>query len=199
MARRNRDVIEALADALAEDTQPSGDYFEKVIDATAGHDRMLLGLYSLLAAGATLLLFQAEMSPWAGAALVTSWVLFVVGLAHTSMHIVTYHKMLLLADAVKHGEETVDLETGEEEASPEAFFRAEAIARRLHSSETHCLFLGLLCAGIAAVIDHWQYAWRASAVLAGAVVLLLLAGFIPGLIQAMTRRSRESSEEEAGE
>jgi hypothetical protein len=187
-------MIEELADMVAEGAAPSDDYFEKVIDATAGHDRMLVGLYSLLAAGVVLLLFLAEMSPWAGAALITSWVLFVVGLAHVSMHMVTYHKTLLLADVLKHGDETVDLESGEEEASPEAFLRAHAMARRLHSSETQYLFLGLLCAGIAAVIDHWEYAWRAFAVLGGVVVLLLVTGFVPGIIKAMTRRSRESSE-----
>jgi len=113
VARHNRDVIEALAGAFSEGTQPSGDYFEKVIDATVGHDRMLLGLYSLLAAGVVFLLFLVEVSPWAGAALLTSCVLFIVGFAHASMHIVAYHKMLLMADAVQHREETVDLETGE--------------------------------------------------------------------------------------
>jgi len=188
-----------LADALSEGRRPPCDYFEKVIDATAGHDRMLVGLYGLLAAGATFLLFQVEMSLWAGAATVTAWVLFIVGLAYASMHIVAYHKMLLLADAVDYGEETVDLETGEEEASPEAFLRAEAMARRLHSSETHFLFLGLLCGGAAAIIDHWQYAWRAFAVLAGVVVLLLLIGLVPRIIKAMTRRSGDTMEDEAEE
>ena len=115
------------------------------------------------------------------------------------MHIFTYHKMLLLADALKHGEGTVDVETGEEEATAEAFFRAEALARRLHSCETQYLFLGLLCAGAAALIDHWQYAWRAFAVLGGAVVLLLLMGFVPGILRAVTGRSDEETGEEAGE
>ncbi len=197
MGKRNRDVIESLADAFADGKGSSYDYFEKVIDATAGHDRMLVGLYSLLGAGVVFLLFQAEMSPWAGAALVTSWALFVVGLTHASMHIAAYNKMLLLADAVQNGEETVDLETGEEEATPEAFFRAEAIARRLHSTESHYLFLGLICAGAAAIIDHWQYAWRAFAVLAGVVVLLLLFGLVSKIIRAATRHSGSSTGEEA--
>jgi hypothetical protein len=199
VAKRNRDVLAELADVLAEGADPSGDYFEKVIDATAGHDRMLLGLYSLLAVGVVSLLFLGQVSPWAGAALVTSCVLFIVGLAHASMHIATYHKMLLMADAVQHGEETVDLETGEEEATPEAFVHAEAMARRLHSSKTQYLFLGLLCAGAAAVIDHWQYAWRAFAVLGAVVVVLLLMAVVPGILRAITRRSGESSEEDAEE
>ncbi len=199
MATRNRDAIAELAQMLADGTDRSDDYLAKVIDATVGHDRMLMGLYGLLAAGTIFLLFQAEMSSWAGAALVTAGVLFIVGLAHASMHIVSYHKMLLLADAVKHGEETVDLESGEEEATPEAFFRAEAMARRLHSSESHYLFLGLLCAGAAALIDHWQYAWRAFAVLAGVVVLLLLMELVPAIIKALPRPSAESVEDEAQE
>ena len=190
-------MIEELADALSEGRRPSSDYFEKVIDATAGHDRMLVGLYGLLAAGAIFLLFQVEMSAWAGAAMVTAWVLFVVGLIYASMHIVAYNKMLLLADAVHHGEETVNLETGEEEASPEAFFRAEAMAWRLHSSKAHFLFLGLLCAGAAALIDHWQYGWRALAVLGGVVVLLLVLGLVPGIIRAMTSHSEDETEDEA--
>jgi len=199
VAKRTQNMIEELADALSEGRRPPCDYFEKVIDATAGHDRMLVGLYGLLAIGVIFLLFQAEMSLWAGAAMVTAWVLFIVGLAYASMHIVAYHKMLLLADAVNLGEETVDLETGEEEATPEAFVRAEATARRFHSSETHYLFLGLLCAGAAAVIDHWQYAWRAFAVLAGVVVLLLLIGLVSRIIKAMARRSGDATEDEPEE
>jgi len=199
MARHNRDVIGRLTDALTERTQPSGDYFEKVIDATVGHNRMLLGLYSLLVAGMVLLLFLADMSPWSGAALVTSCVLFIIGLGHASIHVVAYHKTLLMADALQHGEETVDLESGEEEVTPEAFLRAEATARRLHSSETKYLFLGLLCAGAAAAIDHWQYAWRAFAVLGGVVVLLLLTVFVPGILRAITGRSGKETEEEGEE
>ena len=199
MAKRTHNVIEELADALSEGRRPPCDYFEKVIDATAGHDRMLVGLYGLLAAGAIFLLFQVEMSAWAGAAMVTAWVLFLVGLICASMHIVVYHKMLLLADAVSLGAETVDLETGEEEASPEAVLRADAMTRRLQSSKTHFLFLGLLCAGAAALIDHWQYAWRAFAVLGGVVVLLLVLGFVPGIIKAMAGRSGDGTEDEAEE
>ena len=199
MARHNRDVIEALAGAFSEGTQPSGDYFEKVIDAAVGHDRMLLGLYSLLAAGVVFLLFLVEVSPWAGAALLTSCVLFIVGFAHASMHIVAYHKMLLMADAVQHRDETVDLETGEEEATPEALVRAEMTAQHFQSSETQYLFLGLLCAAAATVIDHWQYAWRAFAVLGGVVVLLLLMAIVPGILRAITGRSGEDTEEEVEE
>lgn len=193
MAKRTHNMIEELADAISEGRRSSDDYYEKVIDATVGHDRMLVGLYSLLAAGVVFLLFQAEMTPWAGAALVTSGALFLVGLAHTCVQIVTHHKMLLLADALRLGDETVDLETGMEEAS------AEAMARRLHSSETHYLFLGLLCAGIAAVIDHWQYGWRAFVVLAGLLVLFLLIELVPRIIRAVIRRSGDAMEDEADE
>ena len=199
MAKRTHDMMAGLADVLSEGRRPPCDYFEKVIDATASHGRMLVGLYGLLATGAVFLLFQVEMSSWAGAAMVMAWVLFIVGLICASMHIVAYNKMLLLADAIDQGEEAVGFETGEEDASPEAFVRAEAMARRLHSSESNFLFLGLFCAGAAALIDHWQYAWRAFSVLGGVVVLLLVIGAVSGLIGNMTRRPGDATEDESDE
>jgi len=199
VAKRNRDVIRELAQMLSEDADSSDDYLQRVVDVTVGHDRMLVGLYSLLAAAAVYLLFQAEMSAWAGAALVASFVLFITGLAHVSMHIVSYNKMLLLADAMNHGDETEDLESGEEEATSEAFFRAEVLAQRLHSSETQFLFLGLLCAGAAPLIDHWHYIWRGGVVLAGVIVLLLLFALASGLIKALLRSSEETMEDEEQE
>lgn len=199
MAKRTHNVIKELTEALSKDRCPPDDYFEKAIDAAVGHERMLVGLYGLLAAGVIFLLLQVEMSPWAGAAMVTAWVLFVVGLAYATMHIVAYNKMLLLADVVRNGEETVDLETGGGKASPEVFLHAEAMARCLQSSESHYLFLGLLCAGGAVVIDHWQYAWRAFAVLAGVVILLLLIEFVPQIINTTTSRSGDTTEDETEE
>ena len=188
--------MERLAGAFVDGPTSSEDYFEKAIDATVAHDRMLLGLYSLFGGAVVFLLFQAEMSPWAGAALVTSGALFAVGLGHTSIHLAAYHKMLLLADAVKHGDETVELETGEEEATPEDIIRAEAAARHLHSVDSQYLFLGLVCAGVAAIIDHWQYAWRAFAVLAGVAILFLLAGLVSRIIKAVTHHPDRSTENE---
>ena len=195
MAKRTYNAIEELADAISDGRRPSCDYFEKTIDATAGHDRMLVGLYGLLAAGTTFLLFQVEMSPWAGAAMVTAGALFVVGLAHVSVAIVSYNEMLLLANEVDQEDETGDLEAG-----PEAFLRAEARAHSLHYSETHFLFLGLLCAGAAAITDHWQYAWRAFVILAGVFLLFLLLRSVPRIIiKAMTSDSGDATEDETRE
>jgi hypothetical protein len=198
VGKRTRDMIKELADALEEGIAPSGDFFEKLIDATAGYDRMLAGLYVVLAAGIVFLLFLVEMSPWAGAALMAVSVVFVVGLAHTTMHLAAYSKMLLLAEAIHRGEETVGVEPDEEEATPEAFLRSYALTRRLYSSESHYLFLGLVGMGAALAIEHWPYAWRAFALLAGVIALLALIEFVPPILRTMTRRSGDSSGAEAG-
>lgn len=199
MARSDRETLKALAKALSGAPHPRGDYYEKVIDATASQNRMVTGVCALLAVGVVFLLFRVDFSPWAGAALVVSWAFFTVGFASALMHVVSYHKMLLLADAVAHGDDTVELGSGEEEASPEAVVREEAIARRLHSSENHFLLIGLVCTGAAVAIDRWHFAWRGFIILAGVALLFVLVDLIPHVIRFARRRSGDVAEEREDE
>ncbi len=196
MARSKRELIEEFSRILAHGPGSREDFYGKAIEQTAAHDRMLLGVYALLTGGTVVLLVQAAMSPWAGAALVTAGALFITGLAHAATHLVHCNKMLLLADFMQHGDHTVDLEDDEDELSAEVIVRAEATAKRLQSPEAHYLILGLLSAGAAALIDHWPYAWRAFAVLAGVVVLLLLIELVHTITRSVSHRPVDEEEDE---
>jgi len=186
-----------LSEALGGPPVPDGDYYEKVIDTTAGYNRMLIGVYSLLAAGVVFLLFLVEMSPWAGAALLASGLIFVIGVLHTTLHMMAYHKMLLMADALKHGEEIVDSDVDREKASPEALLRAEATAKGLHRTKSEYMLFGFLAAGGAIALEHWSYAWRAAAALGGLAAAVLVLFVIRRVLEGILRRY--GNEEEAND
>lgn len=166
MAKRTRSAMEELADRLVASRRPLGRPFEKLIDATARHDRMLVGLYSLLAVAVVFLLFQAEMSVWAGAAMVAAWLLFIAGLVIAATQVSAFNSLLL--------PEATDGESDEDDESDDAL-RNEVILTRLRFSGTYLLTLGLLCMGVAMAIDHWAPTWRALAVLGGIFALFVAA------------------------
>lgn len=195
MAKRPKDLLRYLSDALGTLPAPDVDYYEKVIDVTAGYNRTLIGVYSLLAVGTLLLLFLAEVSPWAGAALLASWVIFVIGALHTSMHMMAYHKMLLMVDALKHGQELVDSDVNRERASPEALLRAAVAAKGLHRTKSEYLLFGFLAAGGAIVIEHWSHAWRAAAFLGGLVAAVLVLLTVTRLLEGVLARSEDDEED----
>jgi hypothetical protein len=173
MAKRTRSAIEELADRLAASGRPAGRPYERLIEATAKHDRMLVGLYSLLAVGVVFLLFQAEMSVWAGAAMVAAWLLFLAGLVLSSTQVSAFNSLLL--------PEATDGESDEDEEYDEDL-RNKVILTRLRFSGTYLLTLGLLCTGVAMAIDHWEPTWRALAVLGGIIALFLAVVFCHGMI-----------------
>jgi len=196
MARRPKDLLQHLSDALGTPPALDVDYCEKVIDATANYNRTLIGAYCLLAVGTLLLLFLVEMSPWAGAALLASWLIFVIGVLHTTLHMMAYHKMLLMADALKHGEEIVDSDVDREKASPEALLRVEATAKGLHRTKSEYLLFGFLAAGGAIALEHWSYAWRAAAALGGLAAAVLVLFVIRRVLEGILRRYGNDEEDE---
>ena len=196
MPRRNRSITDELADFLETRRPPGADYFEKAVDATAADNRMLTGIYSLLAAGMVLLLLQVELSVWAGAALFAAWILFTLGFSHTAVHIHAHRKLLALVEAVANREEAIDLGSGKEPATLASVLRTEAVVRNLHTSDHHYLFLGLGCAGTAVVIDYWGYAWRGLLVLAGALVALVLVTYVTGKVLSSLKEEPEDDEDD---
>lgn len=196
MAKRRSDLLRHLSQALGHSPLLQMDLYEKVIDATANYNRTLIGAYSLLAVGTVFLLFFVEMSPWAGAALLASWLIFVIGVLHTTLHMMAYHKMLLMADALKHGEELVDSDVDRERASPEALLRTEVTAKGLHRTKSEYLLFGFLAAGSAIALEHWSYAWRAAAVLGGLVAAVLVLFLILRVLEGVLRRSGNDEEDD---
>lgn len=174
MPKRNRDVISELAHMLVGSSLTPGEGYDRLIDAAAGHDRVLLAVYSLLAAGSQLLLFTIDVSTWAGAMLVASAVLFIIGLGNTLLRIHSYDEMLLAAMLARTDDD--DIEDGN--GSPGEQLRTNALADGFQTAETHYLFFGLIAMGAATAIDHWQYFWRGLIVLGGVVVLFSLMSFV---------------------
>jgi hypothetical protein len=196
MARQPKDLLRHLTDALGRPPALDFDLYEKVIDTTAAYNRTLMGVYSLLAVGTALLLFFVEMSPWAGAAMLASWVVFVVGVCHTSLHVMAYNKMLLMADAIQRGEQLVDSDIDEEKATPQALLRNEAVTRGLHRTKSGYTWLGFLVASIALAIEHWAYAWRAAAFLGGLAVVIIVLRLVLRVAEGAIGRSEYDEEDD---
>lgn len=146
---------------------PAANYFEKAIDLTASFDRLLVSLYSALVAGIVVLLLREEVSFWVGGPLFIALSLFVLGIAHTLMHMAFLCKLLLLAEFLFKGIEVVPNPVEQDEKTVEAYLRTQAWAQRMYSAQLLYLLFGMGCGAIAVVIRFWQYAWR------GGVLLLL--------------------------
>lgn len=158
------------------DRLPAVNYFEKSIDLVASYDRLLTSLYSALIAGIVLLLLNQEVSLWVGAALLMALVFFVMGIAHTLLHMAFMSKMLLLAEALVNGTEVVPNAVEEEEPTVQAYARNQAYAQRAYASQLFYMLAGMVFGAVAVVIRLWDYAWRAGVI--GIVAFVVLVAVV---------------------
>ena len=171
MAKQDRQLLEGLTQLFRENSAVERDRLGELIGIAAAYNHMMIFLYSLLAASFVFLLFLWEFSPWAGAAVLASWGLFIVGLAHTAVHAFAFRKITVLSDFLAMDDETDDFD--DEDGLSEESRHMELLTRELQTSNSRYLLLGMLLTGIALVIEHWEYAWRSLAILAGIVALLI--------------------------
>jgi hypothetical protein len=125
------------------DALPKTNFFDKSVELIASFDRLMVTIYSALIAGIVLALIKEDVSFWIIAPLFLALACFVIGIAHTLLHVTFMTRLLLLAEALANGTEVVPNVIADDERTWQAYSRNQRYAQRSYASQLIYLLLGM--------------------------------------------------------